>query len=187
MQISTVTLSHKFIREHVKPGDFCIDATAGRGRDTVLLRKLAGETGRVLAFDIQQEALDSTGALLEEAGFPGGAALILSSHADMDRYAAPGTVDCIVFNFGWLPGGDHLVHTRADSSVEAIGKGLLLLRQGGIMSLSLYYGRDNGYGERDAILAFLESLEPSEYTVLVGSFLNRRGDVPIPVFIVKQG
>ena len=42
-----------FISEHVKEGDLCIDATMGNGNDTLLLSRLCGEKGHVLAFDIQ--------------------------------------------------------------------------------------------------------------------------------------
>ena len=44
---------HHFLEDHVQPGDICIDATMGNGNDTALLSKLAGEKGRVVAFDIQ--------------------------------------------------------------------------------------------------------------------------------------
>ena len=64
MQLNTLGLVHTFLRQHVQGGAFCIDATAGKGRDTALLCRLAGLTGRVLAFDIQQEAVDQTRALL---------------------------------------------------------------------------------------------------------------------------
>ena len=43
---------HHFIVEQVKEGDLCIDATMGKGNDTVLLSKLAGKTGKVIGFDI---------------------------------------------------------------------------------------------------------------------------------------
>ena len=43
-----------FIREQVKPGDLCIDATMGNGNDTLLLSTLCGEDGHVTAFDIQE-------------------------------------------------------------------------------------------------------------------------------------
>ena len=56
--------SHKFIYEHVSPGEICIDATAGRGRDTLFLCELVGEGGKVFAFDIQEEAINSTRELL---------------------------------------------------------------------------------------------------------------------------
>ena len=55
-------VAHQFIESHVRPGAFCIDATAGRGNDTVFLASLVGETGKVLAFDIQPEAVESTRA-----------------------------------------------------------------------------------------------------------------------------
>ena len=50
----------RFIREQVKPGDLCIDATMGNGNDTLLLSTLCKENGQVLAFDIQEMALANT-------------------------------------------------------------------------------------------------------------------------------
>ena len=85
MQLNTLGVVHEFLRRHVKEGAFCIDATAGRGRDTALLCRLAGERGRVLSFDIQQSAVDQTKALLEQEGLS--AQVILDSHAHMERYA----------------------------------------------------------------------------------------------------
>ena len=49
-----------FIRQQVQEGDFCIDATMGNGNDTLLLSQLCGESGKVLAFDIQEQALTAT-------------------------------------------------------------------------------------------------------------------------------
>ena len=59
---------HHFMKEHVQPGDFCIDATMGNGHDTTLLCQLVGETGQVLAFDIQKLAYENTLKRLQEAG-----------------------------------------------------------------------------------------------------------------------
>ena len=105
MGLNTLGLAHDFIRRNVKPGTFCIDATAGKGRDTALLCQLAGQSGQVLAFDIQPEALRQTATLLAQYGLQN-AKLIEDSHSNMARYAAPETVDCIVFNFGRLPGAN---------------------------------------------------------------------------------
>ncbi len=49
-----------FIRQQVKPGDLCIDATMGNGHDTEFLCSLVGDQGQVLAFDIQEQALIQT-------------------------------------------------------------------------------------------------------------------------------
>ena len=184
MQRNTLGLVHEFLRQHVKAGAFCIDATAGKGRDTALLCRLAGPSGRVLAFDIQQEAVDQTRALLAREGLT--AEVVLDSHANMERYARSESVDCVVFNFGRLPGGDPHIFTRAPSSVAAIGAGLRLLRPGGVMAIALYYGGENGYEERDAVLEYLKTVDDRAYTVLCCDWANRRGEPPMPVFLWKE-
>lgn len=184
MGYNTISFAHDFIKRYVKPGDFCIDATAGKGRDTALLCRLVGEKGQVLSFDVQESAVEQTRKLLTEQNLH--AKVILDSHANMEQYAAPESVDCIVFNFGRLPGGDPHIFTTEKSSVAAITAGLRLLKPGGIMSLSIYYGGANGYQERDAILAYLKTIDDRKFSVLVGDWANRTGDPPIPVFLWKE-
>ena len=41
-------------------GDICIDATAGNGHDTLLLAELVGASGSIIAFDIQEQAVQET-------------------------------------------------------------------------------------------------------------------------------
>ena len=184
MQLNTLSMVHRFLEQSVQPGSFCIDATAGKGRDTALLCRLAGEAGRVLAFDIQQAAVDQTKALLAAEGLT--AEVILDSHAHMERYAEAGTADCVVFNFGRLPGGDPAVFTRADSSVAALNAALRVLKPGGAVAIALYYGGANGYTERDAVLAWLETLDDRRFSVLRCDWANRRNDPPMPIFIWKE-
>ncbi len=180
-----VTLAHSFIKKHIKKGALCIDATAGRGNDTLMLAEIVGELGRVLSFDIQLEAINSTTELLKENGVLNRVQVIHDSHANMDKYVQKGTADCIVFNFGWLPGADHSVSTHANTSIEAIEKGLELLSERGIMSLCIYYGRESGFDERDAVLSYVEKIDPKKYTVIVSSFVNRPNCPPIFVSIQK--
>ena len=150
--MNTLSVVHDFLRRTVKPGALCIDATAGRGRDTALLCELAGEGGRVLAFDVQEDAVRQTNELLAREG----------KH------------------------GDPHIFTHADSSIEAVNAGLRLLKPGGVMALAIYYGGENGYGERDALLAHLKTLDDRKYSVLVCDWANRRNDPPIPAFIFKD-
>ena len=184
MERNTLSMVHAFLRSHVQPGARCIDATAGRGRDTALLCRLAGPEGRVLAFDIQQSALDQTAALLQREGLR--AELHLVGHEHMAEFAAAGSVDCIVFNFGRLPGGDPTIMTRAGSSVAAVDAALALLKPGGVMALAIYYGGANGYAERDALLAYLRGVDGSRYSVLCCDWLGRRNDPPIAVFVWRE-
>ena len=180
-----VHLAHEFLEAQVRPGDVCIDCTAGRGKDTAFLCGLVGESGRVVALDIQPEAVESTKALIDEKGFGGIAEVYLDSHENVDRYAEAGSVSAIVFNFGWLPGGDHTKHTNTESSITALRKCLPLLRDGGVMSLSIYYGRDTGFEEKDAILAWLRTLPVGEFAVVVSEFVNRPNCPPISVRVYR--
>lgn len=182
---SALDVCHAILKKHVKKGDLCIDATAGRGFDTAFLCDLTGNEGTVHSFDIQQDAIDSTAQLLNERGLSDIARLHLDSHSNMDSYAEDGTVSCITFNFGWLPGGDHSVNTRKETSIEAVEKGLRLLSDGGLMSLVIYYGRDTGFEERDALLEYIRTIDHREFTVIVTDFVNRPNCPPIPVFIWK--
>lgn len=182
--MNTLNVVHDFLRRQVKPGAFCIDATAGKGRDTALLCRLVGEGGRVIAFDVQQDAVDQTRALLAAEGLQ--AEVVLDSHANMARYVVPESIDCIVFNFGRLPGGDPHIFTTADTSLPAIDAGLALLKPGGVMVLAIYYGKENGYDEKNAILEHLKALNDRVFTVLACDWLNRKHDPPLPIFIWKE-
>ena len=176
----------RFIRDHVKEGDICIDATAGNGNDTLALCQLVGEAGKVIAFDIQETAIDNTKKRLLDNGVEDRAEVYLESHTKMDKYAQENSVSCIVFNFGYLPGGDHNLSTRKESSIEAIHTGLRLLRKGGLMSLCIYSVGDSGFEERDAILEELKTLDGKKYLVIKSEYYNRPNNPPMPVMIIKM-
>lgn len=176
---------HHFIKEHVQPGNICIDATMGNGYDTLLLCQLVGKEGKVLAFDIQQLALTNTQKRLQEAGIANNYRLILDSHSHMNQYLDDNSVDCITFNFGYLPGGDHTLATKSSTSITAIEQALTLLKKGGLISLCIYSGGDSGFEERDALLSYLKELDSKKYLVILSTYYNRPKNPPIPVFIRK--
>lgn len=184
-RFSVTDFCHQFIRNFIHKGSFCIDATAGNGHDTEFLCRLVGDTGRVLAFDIQEKAVDSTRKRLATQGLDHIGSVVLDSHAHLMNYTKPNSVDCIMFNFGYLPGGDHQKATRPETSLPAIAQGLECLKTGGLMCLCIYSGGDTGFAERDALLPFVKALDPSEYLVIVSDYANRPGNPPIPVFILK--
>lgn len=186
MKYSQITFwCHEILRSQAAREGFYIDATMGKGYDTLLLCELAGESGHVLAFDIQDEAIEATKQRLTEHDCLQKAELIKDGHEHMDQYAHAGSADVICFNFGYLPGGDHQIATKAGTSVLAIEKGLDILKRGGMMSLCIYSGGDTGYEEKEAILQFLKQLPPKEYTVIANEYYNRDNDPPMPVFIFK--
>ena len=136
---------HHFIEDHVQPGDICVDATMGNGNDTALLSRLVGKKGRVVAFDVQQLAVDRTKDKLIKEKCPDNWELVLESHEYMGNYVEENSVSCITFNLGYLPGGDHEKATRAESSIRAIEKGLSVLKKKGLMTVCIYSGGDSGF------------------------------------------
>ena len=177
----------RMLRDHVKDGAFCIDATMGNGNDTQYLCELAGVNGHVLAFDIQDIAVERTRERLEKHLPFCNYELILDSHSHLRNYAEPESVDCIVFNLGYLPSGDHSVATRPDTTLSAIGQGLELLKPGGMMSICIYSGGDSGFEEKESVLSYLKGLDVKKYLVLVTEYYNRPNHPPIPAFVIRLG
>lgn len=174
-----------FLKNHIQPGDLCIDATMGNGNDTLLLSCLCGPSGQVHAFDIQEMALANTQKRLQDADAPKNYTLHLESHTEMNKYAKADTVSCIVFNFGYLPGGDHSMATSAETSIAAMEQGLHLLKKGGMMSLCIYSGGDSGFEEKEQILAWLKTLDFRKYLVIRSDYYNRPNHPPIPVLVIR--
>ena len=180
---NALKLSHTHFRQHIKEGATVIDATCGRGRDTLLLSELVGEFGKVYAFDIQEEAIRSTRVLLSENDRQN-VTLLLESHENMAKYVE--TCDAVVFNFGFLPGGDHTIFSHSETSIKALDAALSILREDGFISLCIYYGGDTGFEERDGILAYLKTLDQKKYTVMLQSFYNRKNCPPLFAIIEKN-
>lgn len=181
-----VEYTHDFLKNWLKEGRVFIDATVGNGYDTEFLCQGVGATGKVIGFDIQELAIAHTKERLEKAGVLERCQLILDGHQNLLQYVEENTIDGIVFNFGYLPGGDHTLHTKGETSIQAIERGLKALKQGGIMSLCIYSGQDSGFEEKNAILEYLKEINQKEYVIIKSEFYNRPNNPPIPVFLIKQ-
>jgi predicted methyltransferase len=159
-------LAHDVIAGHVHAGDIVIDATMGNGYDTLFLAQLVGETGRVYAFDVQQQAIDQTRARLGMFEAAKQVTLINGNHADMLALLPAkiaGSVAAVVFNLGYLPGGEKSLTTTAGSTLNALDASFALVRPGGIISLLVYVGHTGGEKENKTILDWLAIL-PEMYT-----------------------
>ena len=175
----------RMLRDHVKTGAFCIDATMGNGNDTQYLCELSGESGHVIALDIQKTALERTRERLEKYLPFCNYELVLDSHSHLQKYAEPESVDCVVFNLGYLPSGDHSVATKPETTLSAIAQGLELLKPGGLMSICIYSGGDSGFEEKESVLSYLKTLDAKKYLVMVTEYYNRPNHPPIPAFVIR--
>ncbi|MDO4977244.1 MAG: class I SAM-dependent methyltransferase [Eubacteriales bacterium] len=185
-RIAITSWCQQRIRQIMPEPKICIDATAGTGQDTLFLCKLTGEDGEILAMDIQEEALVQASRRIQEAGYEKKVHFVLDGHQNMDQYMNGKEVDLIMFNLGYLPGGDHSKATIFSTTKEAVEKGLELLREGGLMTIMIYSGGDSGFAERDAMLPFLKELDHKKYTVILEPFYNKPNTPPLPVYILKN-
>lgn len=184
--LTAVELTHRFLRGALPAGGLYLDATCGNGHDTQFLCELAGPGGRVIGMDIQPEAVAATNARLSAAGLAEIGQAVCCDHRELGRFAAPGTADCVLFNFGWLPGAAHTVHSTAESSLPALEAALTALRPGGVLAAVLYSGKVIGDAEKRAALAWFRALPLAQYTVLVCEFANWAETAPLPCFAIKR-
>lgn len=142
------------VRRVVQPGQHVVDATVGRGFDTLLLARAVSPGGRVDGFDCQAEAIEATRERLEQAGFVQTVRLWHQSHAEMAAVVQQ-PVHFVVFNLGYLPGGDETITTEAESTLQALQAARELLLPGGFISVVAYPGHPAGLIEYEAIAAWM--------------------------------
>ncbi|MCK9395139.1 MAG: methyltransferase domain-containing protein [Methylobacter sp.] len=167
-RISLVKTAHDLIRDILSPGDIAIDATVGNGHDTVFLAEQVGPSGRVYGFDIQQAAIDSTREKFRQNGLQDCLTLIHASHADMNEEIPAhlhGNIGAIMFNLGYLPGGDKSLITQTDSTLAALTAAALILALNGIITLLAYPGHPGGDRETDQVKNWCERLDTEQFDV----------------------
>lgn len=202
----TTDMAHTLWRAVMRPGDTVVDATMGNGWDTVALARIladldaspagdASKPGRVVAFDVQEDALTSTRARVREMLTPDQASrvdLVLKSHERMEEHVrVPGVnafddddddagmetdaVGVVCFNLGYLPGptADKEVRTRRTTTVSAVASGVRVLRPGGVLTVVGYTGHEGGWEEVEAVMELVSSLDPREFTATNHSVVNR--------------
>ena len=150
-----VELAHSKVKNILQPGDFCIDATAGNGNDTLFLAKNIAPDGMVYAIDIQKTALDATVVRLKKHGFLNLLKICHGSHEKMGDFLNnqhKGKVATVMFNLGYLPCSNHNIITKPETSIEAISEAYKIIRPGGLLTILCYRGHHGGKEETNAVL-----------------------------------
>ena len=167
-----LTELHKyFILRHLTEGDVAVDFTMGNGNDTLFLSRAVGESGRVYAFDIQEEALTSTRAHLEANGAPENYTLICASHHRVKEFVTE-PIKAGLFNLGYLPrSGRKTVTTMRETTLPAVTAALELLAPDGVLIVAIYPGHEEGALEGEMLREYFSGLSkyricPSEFKIL---------------------
>ena len=181
------TYSHTLLREIISIGDTVIDATCGNGNDTLLMAQLVGESGKVLAFDIQQQAIDNTLALLRQNNQEKQVTCIKDSHSNLPKYVNCDTkIKAAIFNLGYLPKSDKSIITLPKSTLAAINSIQNYLVAGGRIVIVAYYGHEHGQLELEALIDYLSHVNQTEWTVLQYQFINQKNCPPICFCLEKK-
>lgn len=171
-------ISHYIIDQFLENKNIAIDATLGNGHDTDFLSK---KFTKVYSFEIQEEACRNYSERKNK-----NVIVINNSHHLLKRYITEESVDCIMYNLGFLPGGNKEITTMSETSLSSIIEGLKLLNHGGLMTICLYRGHDEGKEEGNVIIPYLKELPKSKFGVMYHEFLNRSDDAPILIVIERK-
>ena len=153
-------LAHLIWKDFLRPGMTVIDATSGSGHDTLFLAKcvLTPNSGWVHAFDIQSEALQKTRQNLElnlAQTLKPRITLHETSHETFPQNLTP---SLIVYNLGYLPGGDHSKTTLAETTLTSCINALTILAPKGLLSITTYPGHPEGHKEKSLLFDWLATL-----------------------------
>ena len=154
--------NHEIISTYLNPGDLAIDCTMGNGYDTLFLKNIVGESGQVISFDIQDEAIINTERLIGKDSK--NVELHLNSNVNIDKYVRE-EASVIVYNLGYLPNSSHDITTEAEDIIKSISKSMELIKVGGLISIMTYSGHDDGK-EESVILEFLAKVDKSRFEVI---------------------
>ena len=162
--LQLLEIAKKFLNEaDIKSDGVLVDFTMGNGYDTLYLSELV-PSGKVYAFDIQEDAITNTKKRLDENGVTAKVQLIHDSHANAKKYIDT-EIDGGMFNLGYLPGGDKSIHTMHESTISAVKDAISILKKGGILVISVYPGHEEGKREGEALIEMLSEYDKRLYWI----------------------
>ena len=188
LEIANLThVAQEFVKVVLKESEWAIDATAGNGYDTVFLAGLVGKKGRIVAIDQQDEAVESTRRRVEQAGLDN-VEVVNGCHSHLSAMIPEeghGSVGAVMFNLGYLPGGNKKVITKGETTERAIRSALSLLRPGGILTVLAYVGHEGGLQEEAIVREIWNQLLPTEFTIHLG-YANPPSEKSPRLFVARR-
>ena len=176
--VSGVTeLSHDIIEKYVLNKNIAVDCTLGNGHDTDFLYPLFN---KVYAFEIQKDPAENYLKKNIE-----NVEVINDGHENINKYIED-QVDCFMYNLGYLPGGDKEITTKVSTTLESIKIATSILSEGGIITIAIYSGHNEGMDEKTCILEYVKSLPKNKYGVMLHQFINRNNEPPCLLVIEKK-
>ncbi|MDR3623761.1 MAG: class I SAM-dependent methyltransferase [Chlamydiales bacterium] len=177
MKFSHLSFAHSYWTSHLYIGASVIDATCGNGHDALFIAKkiLNNTQGSLYIFDIQESAINQ-------------AKTHLSSHLDKESYKRvhfykqchsnfpnelqEKSIDLIVYNLGYLPGGNKSITTTKETTLISLERSLKLIKPLGLISITCYPGHLEGEKEEELLLTWAKSLDPLNWSASFHKRIN---------------
>ncbi len=166
-----LNLAHFYWKQWVSSGDTVIDATMGNGHDTFFLAQLLNGKGRLIGYDIQAEAIEQTKARLQTLSESERAIVSLQHKSHI--FFSEKEVKLIVYNLGYLPGGDKSATTKTENTLKSLKHALEAIGSMGAISITCYPGHPEGAKEEAGIFDFVKKLSSREWNVCYHQWINR--------------
>lgn len=185
MIMKPLLFAQSLIKASLRPGGVAVDATCGNGHDTLFLAEQVGKGGTVYAFDIQKAALENTRRRLEEAGCLDRVKLIHAGHEYFEDYLGQ-PLDAVMFNLGFMPGGDCRIVTQPATTISALSYALCNLAPGGVVTVMIYTGHAGGPEEGATVCRYLSVLPQRSFSVLEYRFINQQNNPPFLLAVMRH-
>lgn len=179
-----IQYAQSLLKMAITEGDIAVDATAGNGHDTLFLANLVGDDGYVYAFDVQKEAVDATLHRLLDNALEHRAIVLNDGHENVAKYVT-NPIAGAIFNLGYLPGSNHAIVTKPNTTIQSLESLLKLVKVGGMIVLVVYHGHEGGKQERDEVIQFVSDLPQKYIHVLRYEFINQKNDPPFIIALEK--
>lgn len=182
-------IAHQHLSEHLRPGDLAIDATAGNGHDTAHLASLVGPEGHVIAIDIQETAIAATRERLRKLQYLERVKIVEGDHSQVLNSLLPAysqQIAAIIFNLGYLPGGNKSARTHPTTTVHALTSGQKLLNPDGLLLVTAYRGHEGGQSEADTVAKWAHQIESNDWSVDRYDPVSIGKNIPPLLFVARK-
>jgi predicted methyltransferase len=181
--LKVTQMAQRMIEMIVKPNDVVVDGTLGNGNDTVFLSGLVPE-GKVYSFEIQEKAVESFKEVMDKKNIKN-VTVINSGHENLESFVLERPA-AVMFNLGYLPGGDESIITLPHTTLKALESSTKILKPGGIITIASYSGHPGGQEEQNAVQNWVRALNPKHFSVMEASFTNGKNNSPMLIVIEKN-
>ena len=160
MQLPLTQIAHQYLQSVLRAGDLAIDATSGNGHDSVACAECIQPGGQLHYIDCQTRAITATEERLAQIkGLQCRLVPHLGDHTHVlaslqVRFA--GQAKAIIFNLGYLPGGNKSIQTQPLNTQRALDAAQQLLHPKGILLVTAYRGHTGGLEEAACVAQWMK-------------------------------